>query len=102
MTRSDSSPDRETAFGPEPTHQHHDPQVVFQFICEYKRANDGNSPSLREIMAACGVSSSSLAANILNRLERQGLIVQSKIFKGSRSLCVVGGRWTYVPKESRT
>lgn len=74
---------------------HHDPQAVFDFIVAYKRAQDGCAPSIREIMAACGIHSTSGAHRILHKLERQGKIELSHRSGDTRSIRVVGGRWSF-------
>lgn len=79
---------------------HHDPQAMFEFICAYKTANDGNSPTVREIMSACGHPSSSTVWVHLNKLERQGLIELPKALGTARSIRVVGGQWTLESKGS--
>lgn len=66
---------------------------VFDFIVRYKTANDGLSPTYREIKTACGVSSESVVASILRRLEeRDGLI---ELVPGRAGIKVVGGVWKY-------
>ena len=62
---------------------------VLRFIIRYKMAHDGNSPSIREMGDACGVSSTSVVAYNLEKLERAGKIE----IDGSRGIQVVGGRW---------
>ena len=63
-------------------------QEVLDFIIEYKRANDGLSPSMREIMAK-GVSSTSVVAWHLKKLELAGKISCN----GVRGIKVKGGSW---------
>ena len=94
---------RAVAFGPEPerVRNHHDPQAIFEFICEYKRTHDGNSPSIREIMQACDISSTSVTNWHLKQLERRGLIGLPESYAQSRSIRVVGGQWTYQLPDGR-
>jgi SOS-response transcriptional repressor LexA len=66
-------------------------QTVLNYIIRYKSEHDGNSPSLRQIMAACKVSSTSVMVNILQRLERAGLIALGGRY---RQIYVTGGKWT--------
>jgi SOS-response transcriptional repressor LexA len=61
---------------------------VYNFIIEYKKTHDGNSPFIREIMRECDLSSTSHVTHYLNRLEDDGLIER----KGGR--IDAGGRWT--------
>ena len=94
---------RAVAFGPEPErkYNHHDSQAIFKFICDYKRAHDGNSPTIREIMRACGHPSTSTVYAHLRKLEQQGLIDLQDAYSNSRSLRVVGGQWTYQLPDGR-
>lgn len=73
----------------------HDRRQILQFIIGYKRAHDGNSPTLREIMQANNISSSSAMQNILIQLERQGVIIYNNNLGENRSIQVVGGQWTF-------
>ncbi len=62
---------------------------VLDYIIEYKTGHDGLSPSYRQIMAACNLSSTSVVGYNLARLRDDGRI---KI-NGTRGIAVVGGRW---------
>lgn len=66
---------------------------VYNFIIEYKVAHDGNSPTMRMIMAKFPtvVPSTSMAQWILRRLQAEGLIYRARGV--SRSIEVIGGRW---------
>lgn len=75
----------------------HSRQAVFDFIVAYKRAHDGNSPTLRQIMDARGISSTSVAHNILHGLERSGFI---RILPGSQGIVVIGGCWSVSSSSS--
>lgn len=72
----------------------YDRMAIYAWIVEYKRTNDGNSPSLDEIMDAFNVSSKSVASYLLKRLENAGLIRLPLGKKQSRSIVVEGGQWT--------
>ena len=63
---------------------------VLAYITAYKTANDGNSPTIREIMSGCNVSSTSLVSYILRDLQDDGKI---RVMQGSRGIMVVGGQW---------
>jgi signal transduction histidine kinase len=52
-----------------------DTKDVFNFIVAYKQLHDGNSPTWREISSACNISSVSVVAYILKKLEDQGKII---------------------------
>jgi SOS-response transcriptional repressor LexA len=73
----------------------HSRQAVLDYIIAYKIAHDGNSPTLREIMIACRVTSTSNMSYILADLAKTGQIV---INPGSRGIEVIGGRWSYTPE----
>ncbi|MEW6650918.1 MAG: hypothetical protein AB1453_12110 [Chloroflexota bacterium] len=69
----------------------HDREKIFAWIVDYKRRHDGNSPSMREIMQAFGVTSLSLMDYILDDLVDAGKITR----EGTRGMRVTGGRWWY-------
>jgi hypothetical protein len=66
--------------------------TVLNFIVRYKSENDGNSPSLRQIMTDCKVSSVCGVSSILHRLERVGLIALGGKYC---QIYVTGGKWTF-------
>ncbi len=68
------------------------PQAIYQFIVDYKQQNDGNSPTIREILRQCRVSSTSMVKYYLDSLVDQGLI-QMTSSNGHRKIIVVGGSW---------
>jgi hypothetical protein len=74
------------------THNEHSPSMrdqVYAFLVRYKRAHDGNSPTLREIASACHISVSSVSHH-LTRLRLDGRIV----FRGkSRMIELAGATW---------
>ena len=72
-------------------------EKVYKFIVEYKQANDGLSPSMREIMAQ-GVSSTSMVDYYLKKLEQDGKISCS----GVRGIKVKGGEWRFDLKKKET
>lgn len=87
---------------PDRPRKHYDPMDTFRFIVDYKRTHEGNRPTIREIMHACGhLSTSTVYAHLL-KLERQGRIVLPKVFGTTRYIAVVGGQWTYAPRENQT
>lgn len=71
----------------------HDYDRVFRCIVEYKRDHDGNSPSTREITAACGITSTSVVRYILRDLAERGKILLTD--KGSRNIEIPGAKWVY-------
>lgn len=76
-----------------------DESIVFEFVVGYKRANDGNSPTFREIRDGCDLSSTSVAASCLDRLVDQGKISLGD-FGGYRSIRVTGGKWIMEGEEA--
>ena len=65
---------------------------IYNYIVEFKRAHDGNSPSMREIADEFRLSTSIISAH-LDRLTAVGMIRRGE--KGqSRMIEVVDGRWT--------
>ena len=64
---------------------------LYNEIIAYKETHDGNSPSVRELMASCEISSMSVAVYHLEHLEADGLI--EFIRHQSRSIEVVGALW---------
>lgn len=52
----------------------HDPLDIYFYLIDFKKSHDGNTPTLREIAADCGISSISLVNNLLLRLRKRGLI----------------------------
>ena len=69
---------------------------LLNYIIEYKTLHDGNSPTFREIGQARGISSTSVVAYLLQRLEKGGKI--KLCGKGeARTIMVVGGRWSFEP-----
>ena len=63
---------------------------VLAYIIQYKTANDGNSPTIREIMSGCGICSTSIVSYILRDLQDEGKL---RIIDGSRGIMVTGGHW---------
>lgn len=66
---------------------------IFDFIVAYKRQNDGNSPTLREIGEQFNVSTSVVSSH-LNKLIEAGKLAKPE-FNSSRNIVVVGARWIY-------
>lgn len=68
-------------------------RAVYACIVRYKREHDGNSPTVRDIGAECGITSTSIVARYLRALEAQGLI--RRPWAGANcAIEVVGGVWT--------
>lgn len=66
---------------------------VFAYLLEYKARHDGNSPSYREIMSACEVSTLSLVHHYLNKLEAEGKLARTE--GNARNIEITGGHWQY-------
>ncbi len=67
-------------------------EAVFNFIVQFKRDHDGNSPSIREIQQGCRISSTSMVEFYLDCLVDDGRISMADHFK-SRMISVTGGEW---------
>jgi SOS-response transcriptional repressor LexA len=70
---------------------------VYEFIVTYKRGHDGNSPTFREIMEGCAITSTSMVLYYLTGLEKRGLIRRPEPEIGNRNATkieIVGGQWT--------
>ena len=67
--------------------------ALYDAIVAYKRAHDGISPSLRDLMVAVGHASISTTAYAMGDLVADGLITRGH--NQSRHICVVGGVWTH-------
>lgn len=65
---------------------------VYDYIVEYKRTHDGNSPTLYEIVDNTPCSSTSHAKHHLLKLKKEGLIMLGND-KSARAIFVVGGEW---------
>lgn len=68
-------------------------EAMLHYIITYKQEHDGQAPTIRDIMDALGISSTSVVSHHLARLEREGRIERSRA--DSRSIRVRGGRWVY-------
>lgn len=72
---------------------------VFDYIVAFKTANDGVSPSIRDIVVNVGISSTSMATYYLRKLEQRGKIKRHAGDKSlSRAIIVPGGRWAFSPE----
>lgn len=65
--------------------------AVLEFIIGYKVEHDGMSPTVKEIGAQVGISSTSVVCYHLDLLEADGRI--RRPFGKARGIEVVGGRW---------
>lgn len=72
-------------------HSRHSDQSILDYIIAYKQANDGNSPTVREIAMAFAASTSVIGYH-LRRMRLSGEIYTTS-YGMSRNLCVTGGRW---------
>ena len=66
---------------------------VFEFIIKFKTENDGQSPTLRDIVQNTLASSTSVASYVLDELEEDGKIKRTANW--DRGIRVIGGKWTY-------
>ena len=67
--------------------------AILAMIIAYKKAHDGNSPTVREIAEAVGRTCSPVYQQ-LRVLEQMGRIRLLGDRWSTRRICVVGGRWT--------
>jgi len=66
--------------------------VVFEYVVLHKSENDGNSPTIREIMRKCQISSTSMVNYYLYQLQDFDKIR----FQGIRNIIVVGAQgWSF-------
>ena len=63
---------------------------IFEFIVEYKKEHDGNSPTYHEIVAGTSILSTNTAWYYVQKLLKVGLM---KMVDGK--LCAAGGEWNY-------
>lgn len=68
-------------------------QQIYNFIVEFKSANDGNTPTYRQIADACGVSSTSMVSSYLFEMEKVGMIERKRQGNGMAKIVIPGARW---------
>lgn len=67
---------------------------VYEYIEKYKKAHDGNSPTIREIGAACGMHSTSHVKKMLEKLASLGYIrLPEEGKRAAARIEVIGGYW---------
>jgi SOS-response transcriptional repressor LexA len=62
---------------------------IHAYLIKYKTANNGLSPSYREIARVCAIPSHSVVSHHLTALQTQGIITLHE-----RGIIIAGGRWT--------
>jgi hypothetical protein len=67
------------------------PREILDYFIQYQERHLGIPPSLREVMEALGLSSTSVARSIVKGMVRDGLLC--RVGDGSRCYAVQGGRW---------
>lgn len=67
---------------------------AFKFIVRYKKNNDGNSPTMREIAKACDTTTSNIKSVVDQLVERKRISIEPN---QPRTIEVVGSRW--IPPE---
>ena len=72
-------------------------ELIFQFLIAYKRDNDGNTPSTREIAAGCSVSLSTTQYHLTQLQLKQRIRIVSQ---RPRQIEIVGGIWCF-PEDPR-
>lgn len=77
-------------------------EKVYDYIVTYKCSEDGNSPSIREIMEHFGFKSTSVPVYHLKKLEALGYIT---IADGARGIYLKSSKWLppkgWIPPEER-
>lgn len=68
-------------------------RAIYEYIKQYKREHDGNSPSIRQIMFEFEINSSSMVSYYLDELVRHELIRRPQGKGASRGIEIVGGEW---------
>ena len=63
--------------------------LIYQYIIDYKKANDGNSPSIRQICQGLNIASTATVWYHMRRLSEAGMIGQNT----GRQVTVMGGQW---------
>jgi len=66
--------------------------AILSYIIAYKRQHDGLSPTYRDIMRGVGISSTSVVAGHIRRLQAAGRLC---LGPRGRGFVVPGGRWEY-------
>ena len=66
--------------------------AVYRYILAFKAANDGNSPTVRQIGDACNITSTAVVRYYLNRLIEAGRI-EMPLRGASRMIVVPGATW---------
>lgn len=64
---------------------------LYNYIVSYKKSNNGNSPSFRDIRSYMEISTTSMIPHLLDKLVDMGLITYKRGV--SRSINVLSGRW---------
>ena len=63
--------------------------LIYQYMLDYKKQNDGNYPSVRRICRTFGIASTNTVHQILHELIEAGKLEQNE----DRQIMVVGGLW---------
>ena len=71
--------------------------TIYAYIIEHKAQHDGLAPTIRDICDVCAISSTSVAAYYLDKLQAQGKIRRCY---GVPGIEVVGGKW--LPPEGES
>ena len=72
-------------------------KAILAFIIRFKRDSGGDSPTIREIGRAVGITSSAVVAHHMDALEERGLITRPD--GKARRITIPGGKWTYEPPQ---
>lgn len=64
--------------------------AIFKYLIDFKFNNDGLSPTIRDIMEACGLRSSSQVSYHLRALQQMGRLSLRR-----QGIVISGGKWIY-------
>lgn len=76
-------------------------EQILDFIIQYKLSHDGLSPSLREIGDGVELFSTGVIHQHIEKLIKQGYLAKYGQRYTSRSIMVVGAKWTPPPGYQR-
>ena len=71
----------------------HNYDEVVDFIIQYKKEHNGNSPAYDQIMESCDIYTKSHVKYILDSLAQEGKVELEP--GNARSISIPGGQWVY-------
>jgi len=74
-------------------------ELIFQFLVDYKRQHDGNTPSTHDLAEGCSVSISTANYHLTQlQLKNRIRILEQR----PRQIEIMGGTWGFDSQEKRT